>query len=117
VCFGQEPGKLYFHCAKEGRKLDVLRANPRVCFQTDVDAEVVVGGNACQCTVKYRSVVGFGTARIVEDPQELRHGLDVLMRQYTEGPQEYPEKSLSRTAVVRIDIEEMTGKQSPAPKG
>jgi len=117
VCFGYEPGALYFHCAPEGRKLDILRANPKVCFQADVDAKVIVKDEACACTAHYTCVIGTGTAAIVEDVDGKRHALDVLMRHYTDsgGGHEYPENALGKTAVVRIDVTELVGKQSPAP--
>ena len=112
VCFGYEDGKVYFHCAAEGRKLDVIRANPRVAFMVDVDTELVLGGQACGSTVKYRSVIGSGSATIVADGDEKLRGLDALMKQYGVEPGGYAAKSLEKTAVVRIDVEEMAGKQS-----
>jgi nitroimidazol reductase NimA-like FMN-containing flavoprotein (pyridoxamine 5'-phosphate oxidase superfamily) len=77
----------------------------------------VAGGTGCQCTARYKCIVGFGTASIVEDAEETRHGLEVLMRQYADAPQRFDESTVAKTVVVRVDIEEMTGKQSPAPKG
>ena len=115
VCFGCEPGRLYFHSAAEGRKLDTIRSDPRVAFMVDVDAEVVVGGPGCSSTVNYSSLIGFGAASIVDDPDEKLHGLDLLMSHYASDgarPGGYGPGSLGRTAVVRIDIHEMTGKRS-----
>lgn len=112
VCFGYEGGAVYFHSAAGGRKLDAIRASPRVAFEAESGVEVVVRGDACSCTVKYRSAMGTGTARILTDPEEKRRGLDAIMRHYTRAPQCYPDDMLARTAVVRIAVESMTGKES-----
>ena len=70
VVFGYEEGAIYFHSATEGKKLDMLKANPRVCFEVDVDVEVVVGKVPCASGVKYRSVIGWGRAEFIEDEEE-----------------------------------------------
>ena len=53
--------KLYFHCAREGRKLDALRRNPRAAFEMDTGYTVVEAESACGYTCTYQSVTGMGT--------------------------------------------------------
>jgi len=112
VCFGYADNALYFHCAAEGKKLDILRKNDNVCFEVDVDREVVKGSRACEWGLKYRSVVGFGKAVFLEDVESKRKGLDIIMRQFSENAFEYPEKAVDDTIVIKIEIESMTGKRS-----
>jgi len=111
VNFGYEPGRLYFHCALEGRKLDMMRKNPRVAFEVEMDVEMVSAARACGWTVKFRSVIGSGLARIVKSEEEKVHGLDVLMRHHGGPVEEYSAKALEKTCVVAVEIEEMTGKK------
>jgi len=109
--FGLGEGCIYLHCANEGRKLDILRRNNRVCFETDILHEVSRHALCCGCSACFDSVIGFGRAVIVEDPDEKRVALDRLMEHYgAEGPFTYAEGSFAKTTIIRIDIESMTGK-------
>ena len=64
LCFGYRQGALYFHSAREGRKLDMIRNNSLVCFEMDIDQELI--RSIDRCSMRYRSVIGSGLARIVE---------------------------------------------------
>jgi nitroimidazol reductase NimA-like FMN-containing flavoprotein (pyridoxamine 5'-phosphate oxidase superfamily) len=110
--FGLGENCLYFHCAAEGRKLDIIRRNDRVCFEMDLFREVVRGESACGCSARYESVIGFGRAVIVEDAAEKRAALDRIMEHYGEkGPFIYQDDILAKTAVIRITIESLTAKR------
>jgi uncharacterized protein len=111
VCFGYEPGFLYVHSAMEGKKIDVLRVNPRVCFEVDLCDGIVKGKTACSWGVRYRSVIGFGRATVLTGHEEKKHGLNCIMRQYHGGIHEFSDADLSSVAVIRIAIESMTGKK------
>ncbi len=113
--FGHEPGRLYLHSAAAGTKLDLLRADPRVGFSAVAAAQIVEGKTACGFTARAQSVAGAGTARIVADETEKRHGLDLIMRHYAprsaaEGFS-YKPASLSRTVVMAVEIQVMTAKK------
>jgi len=112
VCFGYDGRALYFHSSPRGRKMNVLRRSPDVCFEVDVDVELVPADEACRWGVRYRSVIGFGRAVPIDDPQEKRKALDILMRQYAEGEFAFSEDGLARAAVVRIEVDSITGKSS-----
>jgi len=110
LSFGYEPGRLYFHSAPEGRKMELLEKNPRCCFETEVGVELVNSGEPCVWGMRYQSVIGEGTARVVTDPREKRRGLALIVRHYSGDPDAIPESALAAVAVVRIDIAAMTGR-------
>jgi nitroimidazol reductase NimA-like FMN-containing flavoprotein (pyridoxamine 5'-phosphate oxidase superfamily) len=112
LCFGYKNKMLYFHSAKEGQKIDILRRNCQVCFEFDIDARVRSGKTACAWGMGYKSVIGFGTASLVEGPEEKQKALDIIMRQYSVGEFEYSAKNLAEMLVVKVDISKMTGKKS-----
>ncbi|MBN2328425.1 MAG: pyridoxamine 5'-phosphate oxidase family protein [Candidatus Omnitrophica bacterium] len=110
--FGYDGQVLYFHCAKKGRKLDILRKNNQVCLEFDMVERVVEADTACEWGTAYKSVIGFGTARLIEDAQEKKKALDLLMAHYSNRSFSYLEAVLKRTAVVKVTIHTLTGKQS-----
>jgi nitroimidazol reductase NimA-like FMN-containing flavoprotein (pyridoxamine 5'-phosphate oxidase superfamily) len=112
LCFGYKNKMLYFHSAKEGQKIDILRRNRQVCFEFDIDARVRSGKTACAWGMGYKSVIGYGTASLVEDPEEKQKALDIIMRQYSEGEFEYSAKNLAEMLVIKVVISAMTGKKS-----
>ena len=112
LCFGYKDNSLYFHSAKEGRKIEILKRNNEVCFEFDDNLEVQAGKAACDWGMKYRSVIGYGRASFVEDSEEKRKALDVIMAQYADGVFEYSEKVLGKALVIKVEIESMTGKKS-----
>ncbi|MFC1764931.1 pyridoxamine 5'-phosphate oxidase family protein [Planctomycetota bacterium] len=61
---------------------------------------------------KYQSVIGFGKASFIEDLNDKRKALDIIMAQYSDQLFHFPETVLNGTAVIKIAIESMTGKQS-----
>ena len=112
LCFGYDGKTLYFHCAKEGRKLDILRRNNKVCFEFDIVEGMAEAGQGCDWDIRYQSVIGSGTAHLVEDVAEKQAALTIIMAQYSRRSFAFPQDTLARTAIVKIEIESMTGKQS-----
>lgn len=112
VCFGYQDRTIYFHGSLMGKKIDMIRNNPNVCFEFDINTEIIPAENACDWDVKYQSVIGFGKASLLTDPEQKRKALSIIMRQYSDRPFQFPEKKLDRTAVIKIDIATMTGKRS-----
>jgi uncharacterized protein len=106
--YGYRADTLYFHCATSGKKIDILKACDRVCFSIVTQHELVVGELGCDFSMKYESIVGYGKARFIDEPQQKRQALDIIMAQYAEGSFEYTDEG--RTAVFVVDIEQMTGK-------
>lgn len=112
VCFGYDGTALYVHCAKEGRKTDILRRNNRVCVEFDILEGIVESDEACRCSARYRSVIAFGRARPVTAAVEKREALRWLMAQYSDRSFTFAAPAVDRVAILRIDIESVTGKQS-----
>ena len=112
LSFGYADDELYFHSAMEGKKLDILKKNNRVCFEFDIDTEIKIGKTACQWGMKFRSVIGFGQAYFIEDPESKRSALDTIMGQYSNDAFEFPDETVAKTVVIRVEIESMTGKRA-----
>ncbi len=112
LCFGYRNGSLFFHSALQGRKVDILKRNPNVCFAFDIDQEVTAAERACGWSIRYRSVVGFGKARMVEEEDDKRKALEIIMENYSEGEHSFDDSEVSSVLIIRVDIEEMTGKKS-----
>ena len=104
--------KLYFHCAREGRKLDALRRNPRAAFEMDADYAVVGAESACGYTCTYQSVTGTGTLRVVENPQEACDALTCLMRRQTGNDFSFIPAMLGGVCVLCLDVERVCGKRN-----
>ena len=110
LCFGFENRTLYFHCADEGYKLDLIRNNNKVCIEFDIDQQLISGEKACNWSMNYKSVIAFGRAFIVTDPALKRAALDVIMNHYARSPHDYSQPSLDKVCIIKIDIEEMSCK-------
>lgn len=110
--FGYRDNALYFHSAGEGKKIDLLRSSPEVCFELEAGVTIVPGKEACKWGVSYRSVVGYGRAEFVTDADEKRRGLDAIMAHYSDDKFEYSDENLRRTTVFKVVIGSMTGKRS-----
>jgi hypothetical protein len=117
VSFGYRDGCLYVHSSPAGRKVEMLRQNPRVCFEVELDGGVVPKGAPCSWSVRYNSVIGWGQASFVVDAEEKRRALDVIVAHYGGEPAAYTPQALGEVAVIRIAVAEMTGKRSEKVEG
>ena len=109
--FGYADGALYVHSAQAGRKIDLLKRNPNVFFVVYTDHTVLLGPETCTSTSRFRSVMGEGRAAFLQSLDEKKRGLDIIMSKFAPGPYAYNEARLEKTAVIRIDVESMTGKK------
>lgn len=108
-------GAIFFHSAKEGRKIEILKSNGNVSFEADIYEGVVSKGTACGCTSKYLSVMGLGSASFLTDRREKKEALSLFMSKYSKT--EYPEikdSNIDNIEIIKIDIKEASAKQSPA---
>jgi hypothetical protein len=112
MSFGYNKGVIYLHSAKTGTKMDILRSNRNVCFEVDYVHTILHGAHPCSYNIKYQSIVGFGTATILKQEQEIREGLRCLIDHYHTGEYNIHDLNINRVAVNRIDIVEMHGKQN-----
>jgi uncharacterized protein len=103
---------LYFHCAREGRKLTLMDANDRVCFQMDVDRQLIRGERACDWGMEYRSLAGTGRLSRAAGAEEKREGLDRIMAHAgAQGPHEYDPRVFGATEVLKLEVESISGKK------
>lgn len=110
LSFVYRDGKIYFHGALKGHKIDAVRHHDRASFCV-IDRDRVV---AEEFTTDYRSVIAFGRVRLVEDVEERRHIAQILADKYAPGDIAGAEreiaKGLARMAIIELDIEHLTGK-------
>jgi hypothetical protein len=114
LSYAFKDGKIFFHCAKEGHKLDAIKRNDKVTFCVIEKDQVVQE----EFTTRYRSVSIFGRARVLMNDSERRYALECLVEKYSpdyikEGKQEI-ESQLDHVCLVEIQVEHMTGKASTA---
>jgi nitroimidazol reductase NimA-like FMN-containing flavoprotein (pyridoxamine 5'-phosphate oxidase superfamily) len=121
--YDQEAGVIYLHGARHGRTPDAIQSNPRVCFCVSEMGRLLPANTALEFGVEYASVVIFGKASLVEEEEQARRALQMLLDKYFPHmrPGEHyrpivPEE-LERTAVYRIEIEEWSAKEAQAPAG
>jgi hypothetical protein len=124
TCLGNEPyviplnfvydnGKIYFHSAKVGRKLENLKSNPKVCFEVDQLIGIKEGEIGCDFGCYYKSVITFGEARIVDSESQKVRILEKLVSKYAlkNIKPGFENKQLERVVAVEIRVENMSGKQ------
>ena len=108
-------GSIYFHSAPSGRKMEAIQADSRVCFLVDEVGPQVLWAQRCGISQVYKSVICFGKAEFVEGLLEKRRILEKMVQKYV--PSSYPlspmiDQNVKKTAVVRVVIESMTGKEN-----
>ena len=116
--YTMEEGKLtlYMHGAPVGRKLDILRVNPKVFVEIDTDIMPFEGRFACEYGVCYSSVMGEGVAEVVEDTAGKMEALTVLMKTQTGKDFEFTDKMVGGVTAIKIRVTDFTAKRRPLPK-
>jgi hypothetical protein len=109
--YGFDGQALYFHSAKAGSKIDIIKRNNKVCFEISVDHGIIEDTSPCDFEAKHRTVIGLGKAVVVEDDAEKIKALDLVVASITDKKFKYPAANLNRTAVYRIDIDSIRGKK------
>lgn len=113
VFFGYDGKRLYFHTAKEGKKIDFLTFNNRVCFEVERNVNLIADPNkACKWSGVFESVIGYGDAVELTTPEEREYGLNQIMLHYSGKEWRYEKKALKQTKIWCVEIESMTGKRS-----
>lgn len=110
--YGHEDNALYFHCATEGRKIDLIRKNNKVCFEIESEYRLVTDDISCKWTSEFRSLIGVGEIEIIHNPEEKVKGLDIIMQQHGKADNQYLSKILTKLLVLKLNIKELSGKQS-----
>lgn len=103
--------KLYFHSAKEGTKLELLKKNSKAAFSMNTSHKLILDDLACSCTMEYKSVCGNGTIRLLENEKKTA-ALECIMKQYQpEKTYVFNQKIVEMTTVMELKVEHITGKQ------
>ncbi len=106
-------GSFYFHSAREGRKIDLIRKTGWATFELDTGHEVIADleGIACEYTARFQSVMGGGPVSLVETPEEKQTGLTAIM-EHVAGSKDWTFRGAfaDAVAVIRLDVEEWTCK-------
>ena len=116
--YTMEDGKLtlYLHSAVRGKKLDMIRANSKVFFEIDCDRMPFEGRVPCQYGMVYSSIMGRGTATLVEDAEGKKQAMTILMKTQTGKDFSFNDRLVSIVTVIRIDVSEYTAKHRPLPE-
>ncbi|HOD34379.1 MAG TPA: pyridoxamine 5'-phosphate oxidase family protein [Syntrophales bacterium] len=113
VSFGYDGSFLYIHTAREGMKIDYIRANRQVCFELEHDVRVIENEtDACRWTQSFYSVIGFGTIEEITDTVQKTCALNRIMRHYSGREWALDEKRIEKTRLWRVSIDQITGKKS-----
>ncbi|MBP3381021.1 MAG: pyridoxamine 5'-phosphate oxidase family protein [Clostridia bacterium] len=116
--YTMQDGRLtvYLHGANTGKKIDILRKNPKVFFELVCDTVSFEGKIACQYGMAYASIMGKGVATLVDDLEEKKYGLSVLMKTQTGKDFAFTDRMVGIVQIIRIDVEKYTAKHRPMPK-
>jgi nitroimidazol reductase NimA-like FMN-containing flavoprotein (pyridoxamine 5'-phosphate oxidase superfamily) len=110
--YGYKHNYIYFHSASGGRKIDLLKVNNKVCFEITYFQEIIKKELSCEWATKYRSIIGYGTIEMVNDIDEIKSGLDIIMAHYGSTGNTYEEKNLQRIILLKLNIQSISAKQS-----
>lgn len=111
--FGYHENCIYIHSAPLGKKIDILKKNPLVCFEAEQQADIIEDEVACKWSTLYRSVVGYGNVEIVTDFEEKKRGLEIIMTHHGyKGKMKFEPKEVEFVVLLKLSISTMTGKQS-----
>jgi nitroimidazol reductase NimA-like FMN-containing flavoprotein (pyridoxamine 5'-phosphate oxidase superfamily) len=103
--------KIWLHCANEGRKLDIIRVNPKVCFQVSAETELVIAEEPCRSGMKYSSVVISGVASIIEEHEEKSSALLRIMQHFTKDfSHKFTQEETNRVTIISIKPDKITCK-------
>lgn len=111
VFYAWDGQALYFHSARSGAKIDIMKRNNKVCFVISVDQGVIEEAMVCNFEARHRTVIGLGDAVFVEDEQEKIAALQRIVERFTARPSAFPTANLKATQVIRINILSLTGKK------
>lgn len=104
--------KIYFHCAKEGHKLDAIKNCNKASFCI-IEKDNV---SPKEFTTHFRSIIAFGKAKIIEDEIEMLKYIKILGKKYApnddKGLEDEIKKDFSRMKMIEFDIEHLTGKEA-----
>jgi nitroimidazol reductase NimA-like FMN-containing flavoprotein (pyridoxamine 5'-phosphate oxidase superfamily) len=113
VHYGYSNGNLYIHSAKEGKKIDLIKKNPKICFEVELDHRINNTGIPCDWSTSYESIIGYGTSLLLSDIDEKKEALEILVNHYDpDAVYDFSRKMVDSVVIIKISIDNMTGKKS-----
>ena len=107
---------LFFHSAKEGRKIGILKENNTVCFVMSNEGDSLIDEEMpCNSVRYFSSVLGEGTAQFVEDANEKCHALALLMKHQANVDVTFTPAQAESVCVFKVISTDFTGKMKPNP--
>jgi len=111
--YGYRDGCIFIHSAPQGKKIELIHKDNRVCFEVEDTMEITKGEQACDWSTRYRSIVGYGNMEILSDDVNKQQGLEIIMAQHgAPGLRDFNVKNLKRMVILKLTITSMTGKKS-----
>ncbi len=111
--YGYKENKIFLHTERKGKKIDIIKKNNKVCFEITDFAEIKQAERACDFSTNYRSVIGFGNIKIVNEHGKKKEALRIIMKQHTNRNNwQFEDEIVAKTMILEIEIESVTGKKS-----
>lgn len=102
----------YFHSAKDGRKIDIIKKNPYVGFELDTNYKLIENNVACNYSAQFQSIVGNGIINFIEDIEEKKKALNEIMKHNTNrGNWDFNSDMLDIVCVFKLSVSELTCKE------
>ena len=110
INFGYSKNTIYFHCALEGEKIDILKKNTNVCMIFNIDNKLINDVVQDDWTMYYKSVIAFGKVEFIMDITERQNAINIMFHHYGGKDYPLPEPVLVKTMFLKVKIKKMTGK-------
>ncbi len=112
--FGFKNNTIYIHTSREGKKADIFDKKPYVCLTFSTDYELFHRHEhvACSYGWRYRSVIGYGKIIPIEDFEDKKEVMNIIMKKYTDKEFDYNPPSINNVAIFKIELDKIEGRES-----
>jgi len=111
--FGYRDNTLYFHSALVGRKIDILKKNPNVCFEIDIPGKTINSEKACNWSMTFQSIMGEGKIQFIDEETDKINALNIIMAHYSDKKEwDFNKKMMEKTLVFIVNISSISIKKS-----
>ena len=110
--FGFDGNNLYLHTGEFGKKIDILKKNDKVCFEMDINHELVESSEACKWSMRFLSIIGYGKAIFLDEISQKIKALGLIMQQYSNTDNwNFNEEDINKVNIIKINIESISGRE------
>lgn len=115
--FGYQDGVIYLHSGPEGRAINILNHNRQVCITFSIDHELVFQHPkvACSYRMKAKSVICYGKVNFIEDLDDKRKALDIIMQHYSSREFQYSEPAVKNVKIWEVPLDQVSAKEYGVP--